>query len=127
MNTKGITIGIVTIIVSVILITGVLIPVISNATQGTGSVYTNTGNFQYKAIENENETHEITIALNNQIVSIDVDGTTAYQTSITDIVNIPIIYGDCFVYFINKETDTEIVCNCYKNFGADLVFTAAQQ
>jgi hypothetical protein len=91
----------------------------SDSTNNQELLYTNTGDFQYKAIENENETHEITIALNNQIVSIDVDGTTAYQTSITEFVNVPIIYGDCFVYFINKESDTRIACNCYKNFDSD--------
>lgn len=117
MDMKGTMMIVITLIVGVILTTGVLIPVIEDGT-GSGETYTNDGLFQYKTIQSDSEEHTFVATLDDSTVTITTDGVVSYQSSVEDLVPVPIIYGNNFVIFVCKD-GADVVCYLNKNIFAD--------
>ena len=77
MNVRNMTMMIVSMAIAVVIVTGVLVPVIADSMSDDSSGYTNTGDFHYNAIKSDTEEHTIVVALENNMVSVTVDGTMA--------------------------------------------------
>lgn len=90
MNTKGIITAIVTIAIGVILTTGVLIPVIGDATStggGTGGNYTNTGDYRYTPITQDTN-KVIKLERVDNVFNISLNDTVAYTIPVTEDMNV---------------------------------------
>ena len=119
-DVKKFTMAVVSLAVGVLLVLTVLVPVINDSVgSGSGDVlYTNTGDFQYKTIKSDSEEHTFVATLDDSTVTITTDGVVSYQSSVEDLVPVPIIYGNNFVIFVCKE-GANVVCYLNKNIFAD--------
>ena len=118
MNTSKITTLIVIIVIGTILITGVVVPVITNSTTGTGGEYTNTGQFQMMILSEENyaESDVITIRgvptddLSGKLIFSENDVVfTEYEYDAENLSEIPLMIG--------MWTESNSACYIYMNAG----------
>lgn len=126
-NVKGFMMLAVGLIVSTILVTGVLVPVIGNAIEGDETTYTNTGEYYYSQAK-EGENHTLSVTETDDSVIITCDGVTAHTiTKGLDGWSIPLLackYEDhtylySIYYYVEYDTSannidkkTEIVAPC---------------
>ena len=82
-NVKGFMMLVVGLIVSTILVTGVLIPVIGNAIEGDEATYTNTGEYYYSQAK-DGENHTIIITNDGTKATIKCDEETVKEITLGD-------------------------------------------
>lgn len=94
MNTQKFTIGVISLVVAVILVTGVLIPVIAD-NSGEGVTITNEGAYKYTPFDNQEHTYTISLDGNNVVVSEDdTVKMTIDSTTIDNGESVPIFIGN---------------------------------
>ena len=101
-DTKKFTTMVVGFAVAILLVTTLMVPVISSLSSDSDSeTYTNTGEFYYNSVKNDTEEHTIQISSDGTNATITSDGEVVYQYAIADMIDVPLVYGDNFVYMVH--------------------------